>query len=414
MSTLILQLPLTPGTAAPAYDYVVTQDGLQVTTHGHAVAAMLPSQSARGQDVVAVIPAQALSWHRLALPERVLRGMLSGRMESARAREVLTGVLEERLLDDTDHLHLAVFAATPLTGSDTSNAWVAACDRAWLQHSLQALESAGHSVGRLVAGCTPQTSESARLELIGTAEQALLQLSTDRGVALLPLLPATIALAQQQTPLEVLAEPAVMGLAEKHFGNGVTAQTHAQHLLQAAQSPWNLAQLELSAKAGGRYAKKFASGWQQLLRGPQWRAVRWGVVALVLVQIVALNALAWRQRSMLDDKRIAIKAVLQQTFPDVQLVVDAPLQMQRAVDDLARTRGVGSDADLGRVISTLSTLAPKDMTLSAIELTGKQVRLSATGLDAALAQSLQPVLDGQGLRSRLQDGQLLIEPKEAR
>ena len=414
MSTLILQLPLTPGTAAPAYDYVLTQDGLQVTTHGRAVAAMLPSQSTRGQDVVAVIPAQALSWHRLTLPERVLRGMLSGRMESARARVVLAGVLEERLLDDTENLHLAVFAATALASGDTSNAWVAACDRAWLQNSLQALESAGHSVGRMVAGCIPQADETARVQLVGTADEAQMQLSTDRGVALLPLLPAAIALAQQQTTLEVLAEPAVMGLAEKHFGHGVTALTHAQFLLQAARSPWNLAQLEMSAKAGGRYAKKFANSWQQLLRGPQWRPVRWGAVALVLVQVVALNALAWRQRAMLDDKRSAIKAVLQQTFPDVQLVIDAPLQMQRAVDDLARTRGAGSDADLGRVISTLSALAPKDMALSAIELTGKQVRLSAKGLDAALAQSLQPVLDGQGLRSRLQDGQLLIEPKEAR
>jgi general secretion pathway protein L len=106
--------------------------------------------------------------------------------------------------------------------------------------------------------------------------------------------------------------------------------------------------------------------------------------------------------------------MLQQTFPEVSLVIDAPAQMQRAVDDLARARGVGSDTDLGRVLSALGVLAPAGTALSAIELTDKRLQLTATGLDAGNAQPLITGLDAQGLRAQLQDGQLTITPKESR
>jgi general secretion pathway protein L len=413
MSTLILTLPLA-STAVPEYDYVLTPDGQQAGVQGRSVAAMLPAQPGRGAEVVAVLPARALSWHCIALPERVLRSLLSGRMEPVRARGVLTGVLEEELLDDAEHLHFAVFAAEARPDGAPPQAWVAVCDRAWLQGGLQTLEAAGYRVGRIVAECTPAPAGFARLLLNSELEPAQMLLCTAQGVTLLPLGPVGLALAQAQTPLEVLAEPAVMALAEQHFGSQASLQTATQRLLQAAQSPWNLAQLELSDSPSGRLRKRLAAAWQLVLRAPQWRAARWALVALVLVQVAALNALAWRERSLQDSKRAAIQAVLQQTFPEVQLVIDAPLQMQRAVDDLAHSRGVGSDADLGRVFSIIGPLAPTGVALSAIDLSGKQLQLTASGLDPAAAEKLSAALQLRGLRARWQGDQLLIEPKETR
>ena len=411
MSTLILQLPLSSsGSAPPEYDYVLTSDGLQPAAQGRAPAALLPARAGRGTEVVAVIPARALSWHCIALPQRVLRSLLSGRMEPARARGVLSGVLEEQVLDDAEQLHFAVFAAT---AGDVPKAWVAVCDRAWLQAALQALEAAGRNVSRMAAECTPTQADAARLLLSDDMQPAQMLLCTGQGVSLLPLLPGTLALAQAQTPLEVLAEPAVMALAEMHFGSQAVLQTHAQRLLVAAQSPWNLAQLELSASPGGRFVKRMGSALQLVRHSPQWRPARWSLVALLVVQLAALNALAWQQRNLLAEKRSSIQNLLQQTFPEVQLVIDAPLQMQRAVDDLARTRGVGSDADLGRVLSIISPAAPAGMGLTAIELSGKQLRLSATGLDAATANTLAAALGARGLHAQLQDGQLLIEARES-
>jgi general secretion pathway protein L len=122
--------------------------------------------------------------------------------------------------------------------------------------------------------------------------------------------------------------------------------------------------------------------------------------------------MAWRQRGLLEEKSAAVQAVLKQSFPDVQLVIDAPLQMQRALDDLARARGVGSDADLGRVFSIISPLAPTSMVLSAIDLSGKQLQLTASGLEPTAVQKLTAALEAHGLRARWQDEKLSIEPKE--
>lgn len=414
MTTLILNLPLSSSTATPEYDFVLTPDGQQVAQHGRAAAALLPSQATRGTEVVALIPARALSWHRIALPERVLRSLLSGRTEPARVRGVLAGVLEEQLLDEPERLHFAVFAAAPEPGTETPSAWVAVCERAWLQAALQALESSGHAVGRIVAECTPALAGPARALITNELQPAQMVLCSAQGVSLLPLLPSTAGLAQAHPDLEVFAEPAVMAHAQSSFGNQVVLQTLAQRMLAAAQSPWNLAQLELSASPGGRLQKRLASAWQELLSAEAWRPVRWGLVALVLVQIVALNALAWHKRSLQDAQRSAIQGVLQQTFPDIGLVIDAPLQMQRAVDDLALARGLGSGTDLNRILSVLVPLAPPGLSLSAIDLRDKQVRLSVTGLDDANAQALVAALDARGLRAQLQDGQLLISPKESR
>jgi hypothetical protein len=84
------------------------------------------------------------------------------------------------------------------------------------------------------------------------------------------------------------------------------------------------------------------------------------------------------------------------------------------VDDLARARGLGSDADLGRVFAIIGPLAPKGLGLNAIEWSGQQMQLQANGLDATSVQPLASALEARGLRARLQDGQLSISPKEAR
>lgn len=412
MPTLILSLPLATGSAgaAPEYDYVLSPDGQSLGAQGRAAADLLPTQGARGAEVVAVVPARALSWHGISLPARVLQGLLSGRTEPARARGVLAGLLEEQLLDEPERLHFAV-----LQGSgDGPQAWAAVCDRAWLQAHVQALEAAGYSVSRIVAECTPTAMGTARALLSDAMEPAQLTLCTAQGVSLLPLLGASLGLAKAQADLDVLAEPPVMALAQQHFGNQVLLQTKEQRLLFAAQSPWNLAQLELSGSSNGRLRKGLAAAWQQVCNGAAWRPLRWGVVALLLVQVVALNALAWQQRQQQDRQRTALQDMLQQTFPDIRLVVDAPLQMQRAVDDLARAHGVGTDTDLSRVLSMAGPLAPQGLNLTAIELSDKELRLSTNGLDTAQAQPLLSALEARGLQSRLQDGQLLITAKESR
>ena len=61
MSTLILFLPPARPGAATEYSYTLTADGHTATRHALAPAALLPEPSRPGAEVVAVVPARALS-----------------------------------------------------------------------------------------------------------------------------------------------------------------------------------------------------------------------------------------------------------------------------------------------------------------------------------------------------------------
>jgi general secretion pathway protein L len=109
MTTLIVTLPLSMPETGTEYDFVLTPDGRIVTRLGRAAASLLPSVSKAGDEVVAVVPARALSWHRVDLPKGVIDNRLISRGgQPARLRAVLEGLLEEQLLDDPATVHFAL------------------------------------------------------------------------------------------------------------------------------------------------------------------------------------------------------------------------------------------------------------------------------------------------------------------
>ena len=67
MSTLIVTLPLPPAGSAPEYAWLLSPDGQGMGEHGSATAALLPQPAGAGAEVVAVVPARALSWHQVEL-----------------------------------------------------------------------------------------------------------------------------------------------------------------------------------------------------------------------------------------------------------------------------------------------------------------------------------------------------------
>src|SRR5690349_5223829 len=134
MPLLIVSPPLNPGAPGSDYGWVrASDDGVAVAEHGSAPLALLPS----GNEVTLLVPGAAISWHSLTLPP----GSTSG----GRLRSVLEGLLEDRLLDETDAVH---FALEP--GAKAGDqVWVAACNRAALRESVQTLESTGRRVMRI-------------------------------------------------------------------------------------------------------------------------------------------------------------------------------------------------------------------------------------------------------------------------
>ena len=404
MTTLIVKLPQQAATAATEFAYALSSDGVTVDRHSRAAANLLPHHNGSGDEVVAVVPARALSWHQTELPQGVST-------TSTRLRAVLEGLLEERLLDDAENLH---FALEPEVDPGLPF-WVAVCDKSWLRGCLSVLEGAQCAVSRIVPEFVPgdALTPPATIYLIGEPDQADLVIPDEGGVTILPVTVGALALARSLGNLpaeaEVMAEPAVLELAEKHLQRRAILQTWADRAMRAAQSSWDLAQFDLANSGGKRALKRLSSGWVEFLQSPRWRAARLGVVVLVAANLIGLNAWAWREKSALNAKRETVRYVLTQTFPGVQVIVDAPVQMEREMGLLRQAGGDLSRRDLEVMLAAIGDVAPINRTLSGIEFVAGEGRFKGLGLSGEEASAVTTQLQARGFSGRLEGETLVIK-----
>lgn len=366
--------------------WVRSGDGRQALEHGRCAASLLPAEA----EVVLALPVRALSWHRLAVPK----------VAASRLRAVLDGLLEERLLSDTNELH---FALEP--GARTGQTlWVAACDKAWLRSWLQALEAAGRPVSRIVPMLWPTVD--AVYWAHDSGGHAWLASASAEGVRCLPLAAVGAERTAADSPeAQWLADPAVAAQAEQALDRRLAPVPLHNWLLRVAQSDWNLAQFDMSLSSSARRGQRLRQALRQFRTAPAWRPARWGLAALLVAQLLGLNVAAWQERSSLDAKRQAVRQTLQQTFPNVTLVLDAPLQMQRELAQLQQAGGQLSGRDLEAMLSALGSSGPGTAAQRLVYSPG-ELRLQAPEDQLrAQAQALQggawnAQIDGQALRLR--------------
>lgn len=406
MSTLIICLPLAASGAAASYDYVLTPDGRTVADHASVPLTLLPVAD-RGGDVIAVVPVVLLSWHLIELPKGVGMG-------SPRLRSILEGLLEDRLLDESEHLHLALAPGATAGGQ----VWVAVCDKRWLREHLQALELAQRPVTRIVPEFSPATGPLC-LHAVGDADLPQLLVTGDAagGLMLLPLTAAALTLipvtSESEDGFQALAEPGVAVLAEQLLQRKVDVMTRPQRWLEAANSPWDLAQFDLASSSRTRTVKRL-SGWvRELWQSPLWRPARWGVALLLLINLIGLNTWAWKEQSALQVRRAAIRDTLTQTFPQVRLVVDAPLQMEREVAALRQATGATSGRDMEAILAALGTTMTPGRSAGAIEFVAGEARIKGLQLGPEEASSLAIQLKGQGYSTRLEGDTVFIKQELA-
>jgi general secretion pathway protein L len=386
MSKLIVSLPYPSlaGNGNTSYQYVVSNDARNRENSGFANLSELPKADA----TVLVVPARALSWHQVDLPK----------VPKARLRAALDGLLEERLLDDTNALALAL-SPEARTGKAATAAWVAACDKAWLTTAVQVFDAAGCRITQVVPEFWPR--EDAQIVVSGTPEEAWITRSDAQGVMTIPLragdttgaLNALLADFPAETP--ILAEPAVVALAESSLSHKIALRQHAQGLLQSATSLWELAQFEQSLSGDSQGLKSVIRQWQNFWQSPAWRPARWGLAALLLANIVGLNVWAWQQQSSLNAKRTQMNNLLTQSFPSVKVVVDAPQQMSRELTTLRQATGANTAQNFESMLSAFGNsnnyTAGVFITPTAIEYVAngislKGVKLAGNELTAAQAK----------------------------
>lgn len=417
--------PATGPTAVLAW--ATSANGQQVNDHGSCGASLLPADD----DVVLVLPVRAVSWHRLAVPK----------VAASKLRAVLDGLLEERVLNDTAELH---FALEP-GGRAGQTVWVAACQKAWLQSWLQALEASGRPVSRIVPALWP-TSEGGgdRGETVHWAhdegDRVWLATANPLGVRCIPLREsgsstfgdstfgdsafggpgqtathATDNLQSASDPATThwFADPSITALAEQVCNQRFDLMPPSAWLLRCAQSDWNLAQFDLSLSSGARRGHRLRQTLRQWRSAPAWRPARWGLVALVAAQLLGLNAAAWYERSSLDTKRQAVRQTLQQTFPKVTLVMDAPLQMQRELGLLQQASGSLSASDLETMLAALAQVAPGEPASPAsIDYSASEGRFGQWTAPEEQLRSLQQALEASGWQARFDGNVLSLRPAQ--
>jgi general secretion pathway protein L len=268
---------------------------------------------------------------------------------------------------------------------------------------VQALEEAQRPVSRIVPEFAPEGDPV--LFALGEPQQPLLVVNGSQGVTVLPLsshvLPLLPALAED-TPC--VAEPAVAALAEQVLQRQPVLQQAPQRWLQSARSDWDLAQFEFSSSGRARALKKIGTAWADVLVAPQWRPARWGVLLLVAVNLLGLNAWAWKERSALEAKQETIRRTLTQTFPQVKVVVDAPVQMAREVAALRQVTGTTTGRDLEAMLGALSNAVPPDRPVGAIDFASGELRIKGLPHTPELAA----VLKSQGYSSLAQGDALVL------
>ena len=354
---LIIHLPPHQSTTL---EFVVSADGLAVSGSGQASAAQLPPSG----EVVAVVPWQVLSWHTVTLPPGV----------GQRSHAVLDSLLEEQLLQDPQDMHLVLSPTSGRALRQGGAVLVLACAKAWLRQALAPLQTAGVRVQRLVPELQP--SDAPSLHLLNDNGQLQALLSQADTVWRLPPQAMAAASVASVANAAVWAEPAVAEQASRWSEQAAQLQTAQQRWLQAASSEWNMAQGEWAQNSRLRGQRWLQHAWRTIWHGPEWQSARRGLLALVVVQLVGLNAWAWREQTVLEKQQTALTQIFKDSFPKVTVVVDAPLQMQRELSALQQGAGLPQAGDLDAMLQTLSAHWPDNTPPAKLDYRLGELRLS--------------------------------------
>jgi general secretion pathway protein L len=190
-------------------------------------------------------------------------------------------------------------------------------------------------------------------------------------------------------------------------------QNAAQRSVVAAQSNWDLAQGEWAQGISQRFLRLAQHAWQTLLHAPAWRSVRIGLASLLVLQVVGLNAMAWREQRGLDQQKAQLSQILTTAFPSVQLVIDAPLQMQREVDTLQRNAGRITSTDFEPMLASTASALPEGLVPTQWHFANHVLRAQGLQLNEAQANAAQTALKTKHLQLRQEGNDVWVIQPEA-
>ena len=148
-------------------------------------------------------------------------------------------------------------------------------------------------------------------------------------------------------------------------------------------------------------------------RAPPSGPARCGLALLLLVNLIGLNLLAWRTQDELAARRAANQALLTETFPQVKVVVDAPVQMAREVANLRQATGAASARDLEPMLQAFGQLALVQQAPAAIEFTAGELHLKGVPVAAAALADANARLRPLGYQLRTEGDAAVLRQEAA-
>lgn len=398
LAILLPSRPRAPDAADPAadpeYPWAFSQDGVHLGRQGRGPCSQMP----RADRVVALVPDADVAWHRVAVPKA----------PAGRLRAALGAVLEEHVLDDVEALHLALEPG--LQGGKTG--WVAVVARAWLEGCLKRLHEAGLAVDRVVPLSQPCAPPILHVLPPPSGEgDPLLVLADEDGLACLRMggsLARHRLIHPDRSRWRLSAHPAAAAAAEHWLESPVAVLGDAERALAAARGDWNLLQFDLAPRHRGLQALR--NGLQRL-GGPEWRPLRWGLAALVAVQLVGLNLWAWKLDQSVQARRRAMVQLLQTTHPQVRAVLDAPVQMQRETEALRTAAGKPGAVDLEPLLAGAAQGWPEGQPpLQSLRFEPGRLTIGTAAWTDPQRAAFTDRLRGMGVRAEAQGTQLVLTP----
>lgn len=136
---------------------------------------------------------------------------------------------------------------------------------------------------------------------------------------------------------------------------------------------------------------------------------RWGLLLLVLSQLIGLNFVAWQEKNRLEAKKLETTKLLQQTFPQVNVVVNPSLQMGRQLDVLRQQSSQLASADFETLLSVTGLILPEQIQASAFQYQDQQLMITGLPSTDFVTQSMQSQATQHGYELLPQGNQWVLK-----
>jgi general secretion pathway protein L len=321
--------------------------------------------------------------------------------QQRRVGEALRFLAEDAALPDPERLHVAAEVA-PAKDSIA----VAIIERQWLKDLLARLERAGLSPQSAVPESLLAPIEPGAWCVVCNGPESFARTGTAEGFALDSPRPGEVPVAltlavAKQAPEKIVVRTAPDAVAPE-VGRwsvvlGVPVEAGpAWHWAEApARGTIELLQREFAQRGAER-------GWRERMRRP-------ALLAGALVVLASLGiGLEWWSKAREQRELVAeMRAIYRETFGEAAVIVDPPLQMERALADLRGRSGVASPGDFVPLVAAVSELldpARQRIELVAYERGRLHVVLKPNNAAqlGALRSELEAKLPVRGLDARVE------------